>query len=44
MDILSLLAESTMGNVTRVDPENLSRDFASILKDEVVGTNVKCLV
>jgi Mg-chelatase subunit ChlD len=42
MDILQTLAEQTMGNVTRVNPENLSKDFASILSDEVVGTNVSC--
>lgn len=34
------MAEYTAGNVRRVSPENIDKDFASILKDEVVGTNV----
>jgi hypothetical protein len=38
MDILSKLAEETEGNVTRVSPENIGKDFSNILSDEVVGT------
>jgi hypothetical protein len=41
MDILSKLAEQTHGSVARVDPQNLGKDFANILKDEVLGTNVQ---
>jgi hypothetical protein len=40
MDILCKLAEQTHGNVARVDPQDIEKDFANILKDEVVGTNV----
>lgn len=41
LEILGKMAEHTAGTVRRVTPENLDKDFASILKDEVVGTNVK---
>lgn len=36
--ILGQLTEETNGNVKRVDPKNISKDFANILKDEIVGT------
>ena len=38
MDILAQLSETTNGNVTRVNPSDIGKDFANILKDEVVGT------
>ena len=44
MDVLGMLSESTNGNVTRVNPTDIGKDFASILKDEVVGTNVVLVV
>ncbi|EGR32285.1 type A Von Willebrand factor domain protein [Ichthyophthirius multifiliis] len=37
LDILGQLADKTGGNVTRVDPENIHKDFANILEDEVVA-------
>lgn len=40
MDILGKLADNTNGTVTRVNPSELSKDFANILKDEIVGTKV----
>ena len=33
IEILGILADKTGGNVTRVDPENIHRDFANILED-----------
>lgn len=44
MDVLGMLSESTNGNVTRVNPTDIGKDFASILKDEVVGTNLVLVV
>lgn len=41
METLSSLAKATNGNVSIVDPEHISDDFANILKDEVVGINVQ---
>lgn len=40
MDVLGKLADNTNGTVTRVNPSELSKDFANILKDEIVGTKV----
>ncbi len=31
------MVDKTGGNVTRVDPENIHKDFANILEDEVVA-------
>ena len=39
-EVIGKLAEKTNGNVTRLDPEDISKNFANILKDEIVGTNV----
>jgi hypothetical protein len=44
MDVLGQLSEQTNGNVTRVNPSDIGKDFASILKDEVVGTQVILVV
>ena len=40
IETLGKLAESTNGNVTRVNPDDISKDFSGILKDEIVATNV----
>lgn len=40
VQILGQLAEDTNGNVTRVNPADISKDFSEILKDEIVATNV----
>jgi len=40
MDVLGRLAEDTNGNVTRVSPGEIGKNFANVLKDEVVGTKV----
>ena len=42
--MLSPLAELTGGNILRVNPLNLSKDFADILSDNVVATNVELSV
>lgn len=34
------MSQKTNGNITRVDPQDISKDFALILKDEIVGTKV----
>ena len=40
MEYLGKLADLTNGNVNRVNPSEISNDFAAILKDEVVATKV----
>lgn len=40
LETLSSLAEITNGTIKIVAPENLSSDFATILKHEIVGTKV----
>jgi len=40
MEILGKLAEETNGNVTIIDPAAIGKDFANILKDEVLATKV----
>lgn len=40
MEILGRLAELTNGNVERIDPSDLTKDFGAILKDEIVATKV----
>lgn len=44
IDLLCKLSELTNGTVTRVKPEEISNDFANILKDELVGTQVEFIV
>ncbi|CAK83958.1 unnamed protein product (macronuclear) [Paramecium tetraurelia] len=44
VDILGALSEKTNGTVTRVRPEDIEKDFANILKDELVGTQVQLFV
>lgn len=39
LDLLGKLADETSGSVTRVDPKDITNDFANILKNEVLGTN-----
>lgn len=40
VETLGKLADDTNGNVTRVNPDEISQDFSGILKDEIVATNV----
>ncbi len=42
--VLGLIADQTNGNVTRIDPANIGKDFADILEDEVIGTHVELQV
>lgn len=44
LEILGKLVEKTNGNINRVEPQNLSKDFANILSDEIVATSVKLQV
>lgn len=37
---LNQIVEETNGNIFRVDPLNIGKEFANILSDEVVGTSV----
>lgn len=39
LQIITFKVEMTKGNVTRINPEELSNDFANILSDELVATN-----
>jgi len=41
MEILGKLAQITNGNVERIDPSDLTKDFGAILKDEIVATKVE---
>jgi len=41
LEALTKLTDLTNGNVTRVMPEDIAKDFANILSDEVVGTDVR---
>ena len=41
METLQQLAELTSGSVTRVNPAELAQDFANIISDEIVATNVQ---
>lgn len=41
LEILSNLAEMTAGTIKQVTPQNIDKDFASILKDELVGTKIR---
>ena len=40
MESLSQLAELTGGNVERVDPCSLTKNFANILSDPIIASNV----
>ena len=40
VETLGKLCDDTNGNVTRVSPDEISQNFAGILKDEIVATNV----
>lgn len=44
MEVLSKVAENTNGTVTRVKPEEISNDFANILKDELVATKLELTI
>ena len=41
MEVIGKVAELTNGNMKVINPEKLADDFANVLKDEVVGLNVK---
>lgn len=41
IEILGKMVEKTNGTVTRVNPGDLEKDFASILGDEVLGTKTE---
>ncbi len=41
---LGQLADLTQGKVIRVNPDNITSEFASIMKDEIVGTQVEVKV
>lgn len=40
LEMLSPVADMTGGDVLRVDPENLSNDFETLLSEKVIATNV----
>jgi hypothetical protein len=44
LEMLSPLAELTGGDIIKVDPLNLSKDFANILSDAIIATNVELKV
>ncbi|KRX09903.1 Zinc finger, Sec23/Sec24-type [Pseudocohnilembus persalinus] len=37
---LGTMADKTQGKITKVNPQNIQNDFASILKEEILGTKV----
>jgi hypothetical protein len=40
LDVIGKLADVTSGSLTRVDPEQITSQFANIMKEEVLGTQV----
>ena len=44
MDRLGKIADVTQGQVTRVNPDSIAKDFSNIMKEEVVATKVKLRV
>ncbi|KAL4491824.1 hypothetical protein ABPG72_006079 [Tetrahymena utriculariae] len=44
LDILGSIADKSGGNVLRVDPDNLHKDFANILQDEVVALKAEMTI
>lgn len=44
LDSLSKLAELTGGDVTRVAPVDLTKNFANILTQPIIASNVVCKV
>lgn len=44
LEMLSPLAELTGGDIIKVDPLNLTKDFASILSDAIIATHVQLKV
>ncbi|CAG9333239.1 unnamed protein product [Blepharisma stoltei] len=44
LDCLSSIVEETGGNLTKVDPQNLSNDFANILAQQILAFNVTVTV
>jgi hypothetical protein len=38
---LGKLVEETQGTVTRITPDEIGKNFAAILKDEIVGFKVE---
>lgn len=44
VDRLGTIADMTQGKVTRVNPDNIAKDFANVMKDEAVATQVKVRV
>jgi len=38
IEVLNKIVDETNGNVTRVNPEEIGKDFAAMLKDEVIAT------
>lgn len=44
LELLSPLAELTGGDILKVDPVNLAQEFASILSEDIIATNVQCKV
>jgi len=40
LEMLSPLADLTTGDILKVDPMNLSKDFANILSESIIATNV----
>lgn len=40
LDVIGKLAEATNGTVTRVNPEDISKDFSNIFKEDIVATKV----
>lgn len=44
IDALSTLQDLTGGNIERVDPVNLTQNFASMLSKPVIATNVVCKI
>ncbi len=43
VEIIGNLVEKSNGTIERVNPAEISKDFANILQDEVVGTKIELI-
>jgi len=44
LDVIGKLADLTSGSLMRVDPEQITSEFANVMREEVVGTQVEVKV
>jgi hypothetical protein len=40
LKVLGKIVEETNGNLTKIDPKNVSKELKNIMKDEIIAINV----